>query len=677
MIFWKIKLRTLLLTGFLFTLIISSGLIISFTYAKYSKAIHRISLDTIDLASNRLYEKIGCVLQEIETLPELEAFFFKRYPGIDLNNTTLMTFFLGILKHTPRLYASYAGLPDGSYLIAIDLTMSNVGTLIFQPLPKDAAYVVLMRSPSNPNTHQVRAFFDQNCTLLSTKESATDFNVRTRPWYVGAEKATDLYWTDPYSNFYLQGEESLSVSEPFYDESGRLTWILGADLSFDLFSKFLEEQQPVSKHGKAYILGTQGKILLPKEEKSEKQKEIVSAAFHAFEKENASNFSYVFKNETYLASIHPFPTTYNKHWSIVFIAPLSDFFADLITTQQNAVLISLAVMAAALLLATLISIHISKPIVQIGHEIDRITRLDLDSTTRISSHIEEIKGIDTSVASMRNALRSFAHYVPKELAKQLMRKEHEIALGGVKKTISIFFTDIANFTSIAETLPIEKVSALLTEYFEVLTQVILSCGGTIDKYIGDSIMSIWGAPDDLPDFPARACTAALLCHTRLAALHEKRKNEEMPLFETRMGIKTGPAFVGNFGTAERMNYSAIGDAVNTAARLQALNKIYGTHIIIGEETVKAAGSQFLVRPLELVEVRGKKEKLKIYELAAQIDGAPEIRPDPETVELCTLFTQAYDLYEKGDLAGAKKAFQAIHKKFPGDPPTNLYLERLS
>jgi adenylate cyclase len=141
-----------------------------------------------------------------------------------------------------------------------------------------------------------------------------------------------------------------------------------------------------------------------------------------------------------------------------------------------------------------------------------------------------------------------------------------------------------------------------------------------------------------------------------------------------MGIKTGSAFVGNFGTAERMNYSAIGDAVNTAARLQALNKTYGTHIIIEEETLRATGTQFLVRPLGVVEVRGKKEKLKIYELVAQKKGEPEILPTPEKIELCTLFTQAYDLFEKGNLKEAQKVFETLHKKFPNDLPTKLYLD---
>jgi adenylate cyclase len=451
--------------------------------------------------------------------------------------------------------------------------------------------------------------------------------------------------------------------------------VVGADLSFNLFAKFLS-QQAITKKGKAFILNEKGEILLPQGSFGEEEKKIVSEALLHFKKTQADNFSFDIDGDPYLASVHEFATSYDKHWSILTVAPLSDFFHEFLVARRNAVIFSLVVLAIASLFIIIVSINISNPIIKITREIDRIARLDLDSEVRIDSHIKEIQLIDDAVAHMRNALRSFAHYVPKELAIQLMQKTHTIALGGEKKTLSIFFTDIENFTAIAETLPIEKLSPLLTEYFEILTKTIVDCGGTIDKFIGDSIMSIWGAPNDLPDFAAKACTAALLGQKGLSILHAKWKKKGLPIFDTRMGIKTGTVIVGNFGTTERMNYSVIGDTVNTASRLQTLNKTYHTHIIIGEETKINAGPQFVTRFLDTVEIRGKKGTARVYELLAKTGAEPEIAPEAGLIEFCDAFSKAVETLEKGNVADAKKRFQALLKTHPDDYPTQLYLDRV-
>jgi len=669
------KLRTLLLSVFLCTIIVSSGSIISFTYLKYSKSIHKFALGTIERAGLRIAEPIRCIAHESEMLPDLGQLFFQHYPEIDFKNINLITFFMGILKQVHFITTYCIAVPDGSYLLVLNLKLYESEPTAFSPVPKDAAYLALVKNQSIPNARETRAFFNKDFDLLETRQVVADYDPRTRPWYPGAKKAKSLYWSNPHPHYYIKTDTGVSVSQPFYDKTGQLTSIVGVELHLNIFSPFLKEQY-LSQHGTAYILDPNGRILLPEKLGNNIHERIVSAAFKIYENNKSPAFFYDFEDETYLASFQDFPTSYDNHWKILFIAPLSDFFADFLLTQRIAVFLSLAVLAIASILIIILSFHISKPIVQLSNEIDRIARLDLESKKRIISHIAEISRIDDSVASMRTAFRSFGHYIPKELAKQLIRKAQEIVLGGEKKTISIFFTDIVNFTSISENLPIEKLSALLTEYFELLTKVILDCGGTIDKYIGDSIMSIWGAPEDLPDFSTRACKAALLCQHRLVALNQQWEKKEKLIFETKMGIKTGPVFVGNLGTSERMNYSAVGDTVNTAARLQAMNKSYHTHIIIDEETLNTAGPHFLVRPLEIVEVRGKKNKLKIYELVAQIDGEPEIRPTPEQMELCTLFTEAYNAFEEGALEKAKTLFLALHEKFPDDYPTQLYLERL-
>ncbi len=361
---------------------------------------------------------------------------------------------------------------------------------------------------------------------------------------------------------------------------------------------------------------------------------------------------------------------------IILTSSLAIFILTYMEASKYWLAIFLGVIALASLLVIILSHYISKPIAELSQEIDRIAELDLDGDRSVSSWILEISRIDASIASMRTALRSFAHYVPGEIAKRLMLKEHEIALGGDKKTVTIFFTDISDFTAIAEVLPIETVNVLLTDHFDALSQIILQCGGLIDKYMGDSIMSLWGTTEGSPDHATRACKAALLCQVRLSELNAKQRQARMPVFTTRMGITTGPAIVGNFGTAIRMNYSAIGDAVNMAFRLQTLNKIYGTKILIGEETANAIGPRFLVRPLERIEVKGRKKKLKVFELVGAFEEEPSIAPTSDQIELCTAFTEGYAAFKRGDLNEAKRLFLAVRARFPGDLPTQLFLDRL-
>jgi adenylate cyclase len=257
-----------------------------------------------------------------------------------------------------------------------------------------------------------------------------------------------------------------------------------------------------------------------------------------------------------------------------------------------------------------------------------------------------------------------------------MQRGEEITLGGEKREITIFCSDIAGFTTISEAYPTEILTPLLAEYFDALSKIILEAEGTIDKYIGDSIMAFWNAPTEMPDHAMKACLVALRCQALLHKLNQQRKENNQPEFQTRFGINTGMVIVGNVGTTERMNYTVIGDAVNIAFRLQNTSKNYNTHILISEDVYKKVNHQFVVRPLDIVTVKGKKEEIKIYELVALREGEAEILAKPEEIQLCEAFTEAYEAFQQKNIERAKPLFEAIHAQFPDDLPTKLYLDRI-
>jgi adenylate cyclase len=204
-----------------------------------------------------------------------------------------------------------------------------------------------------------------------------------------------------------------------------------------------------------------------------------------------------------------------------------------------------------------------------------------------------------------------------------------------------------------------------------MSKIILKDSGTIDKYIGDGIMAFWGAPDSMPDHPIKACLAALDCQAFVTEFNQRQKQNGKPELKTRIGINTGIAIAGNIGTHERMNYTVIGDMVNTAARLEQMNKTYHTSIIISEAVMKKIGDLFLTRPLDFTEVKGRKEKIRIFELIHLRSSATSSQ-----LALAQEFTQAYENFYAGHLSAAREQFRAILEKFPEDYPTHMYLERL-
>jgi adenylate cyclase len=201
------------------------------------------------------------------------------------------------------------------------------------------------------------------------------------------------------------------------------------------------------------------------------------------------------------------------------------------------------------------------------------------------------------------------------------------------------FTDIAGFTTITENLPPARLAEALHLYLDALTAVIQrDTGGTIDKYIGDAIMTFWNAPEPLPDHALRACNAALRCREAEEALMASDAWRGLPQFRTRFGLHCGPAIVGHFGGSERLNYTAVGDTVNLAARLEGLNKTYGTTIIASEAIVRAVGGTFVFRQLDIVAAKGKQQATRIYELLG-----PAATPRTEVVER---YERAFDFYQR-------------------------------
>jgi class 3 adenylate cyclase len=268
--------------------------------------------------------------------------------------------------------------------------------------------------------------------------------------------------------------------------------------------------------------------------------------------------------------------------------------------------------------------------------------------------------------------KAFSTYVSDDVVKEIIADPSRLKLGGIKRHMSAMFTDIQGFTSVSERLDPEDLVSLLNRYLTAMSDVILREKGTIDKYEGDAIIAFFGAPLDLEDHAVRACMSAVAIKRTEKELNKIILEEGLssaPLL-TRIGINTGSMVAGNMGTENKMNYTIMGNTVNLAARLEGVNKQYGTWVLAAESTVREAGNRFLTRRLDRVRVVGIKEPVRIYELVETMDAAKD-----REKELIGRFEKALDRFEEQDWAGAADDFRSLAGLFPEDNPARFYLSR--
>ncbi len=260
---------------------------------------------------------------------------------------------------------------------------------------------------------------------------------------------------------------------------------------------------------------------------------------------------------------------------------------------------------------------------------------------------------------------AFRQYLSPTVIEQLIAQPDRLKLGGERKELSIFFSDLQGFTSISEMLSPEDLTSLLNEYLSAMTDIILEEGGTIDKYEGDAIIAFWNAPLDQPDHADRAVRSALRCQAKLAEMRPGfRERVGRDLF-MRVGINTGAAVVGNMGSSARFDYTMLGDAVNLAARLEGINKQFGTYTMISRMTLERTTGGFAARELSRVAVVGRKEPVVVYEPMT-------IEEHARNAEILQRFADGLENYYRGDFSAAEQVFRGIAAE---DPAAAAYAER--
>jgi adenylate cyclase len=272
----------------------------------------------------------------------------------------------------------------------------------------------------------------------------------------------------------------------------------------------------------------------------------------------------------------------------------------------------------------------------------------------------------------RKVRGAFQQYLSPEVIRRLLENPDQVKPR--KTEITVMFSDVRGFTTISEKLDAQELAALLNDYLTDMTRIVFQANGTLDKYIGDAVMAFWGAPFEDPGHTTHACRAALEMIARLKEMQREWKAGGKPVLDIGVGLNTGVASVGNMGSELRYGYTALGDTVNLSSRLEGLNKEYGTHILVSENTCLAAEDPLLIfRELDLIRVKGKLDPVTLYELVAS-RGTPE-GDAPDLAERLDLFARGRACYRERRWRDAKTVFEKLVERWPDDGPARMYVNR--
>lgn len=382
-------------------------------------------------------------------------------------------------------------------------------------------------------------------------------------------------------------------------------------------------------------------------------------------------FDFKHGGNRYVGIFTQFPRYTGLDWQAGVIIPEDEFFYFVRRNTRIVMAASTVLVLLAVVLGYIFSRRLSRPLNELADEMDKIQNFDLTSGKAIVSSITDVDNMVMSFYKMRQGLRSFGKFVPADIVRQLIAQEGDAHLQGEKRQLTVHFSDIEGFTTVSESIPPEQLVELLAEYLGEMSRIIAEENGTVDKYIGDAVMAFWGAPQPVADHAHRAARAALRCQKRLAELEKKWQAEGKPIFRARIGLNTGDIIVGNMGSAERLNYTVIGDAVNLASRLEGINKYYGTRIIVGETTQKLIADTYATRLLDFVAVKGKSEAIRIYELVSEKHAIDEV-----SGRFIAHYETAIGHYRLQQWEAAEKEFQAALAVRP-DEAAEIMLGRIA
>ncbi|MBR0740702.1 adenylate/guanylate cyclase domain-containing protein [Bradyrhizobium liaoningense] len=680
----RIGFRTSIVTLFVAVVLFVGLTLVYLSFNRVSKITQTAASTFIDkvaqLGADRVDSKFRNVRDNLEILAGLPSI---QSAEIE-DNSRLYGLMASMLRNNPQIFNLYVGYEDGSFLEMDVIDRAKPAFRTSLGVEEDAAFRVVIISRTGASASApVTVYLSDNLIQVAETKAPTSYDPRQRPWYVEAFKDQKTLLTGPYV-FFATGQPGYTLRTVL--KEGR-RGVVAADLLLNRLEEMLDEQK-LGDSGLAFLFDDSARIVGHPEmsrlmdEIPERGDELprVSAiklpglarAVEAWRKGGASQqFFADDAGRSYVAAFHGIETAGNANIKLAVIAPLDEFFAKIISERTGLFVLALGFVLGMLPLAIWLGSMLARSLRNLAQQTDEIQHFQLADQPRLHSAIDEINELGRSVFTMRTAIRNFSSFVPRPIVRQLIESGASIELGGTRREVTVLFTDVADFTAKTERADPSEVMIFTSRYFAALSETIMEHHGTIDKFIGDAVMALWNAPDDDADHVVHACEAVLACVKRNGELNDQFREAGWPAYVTRFGLHVGDAVVGNVGSSERMNYTALGATINLAARLEGLNKNYGTQILASADVRARVGSRFAFRSVDEIRPKGFAEAVAIYELRGERVGN-----DGPELAFCERWDVVYASIRHEEASAALRRVSDFLQEYPRDGVAQYHVERL-
>jgi adenylate cyclase len=538
-----------------------------------------------------------------------------------------------------------------------------------------------------------RTFYDTWEHVVGQYTVPTTTDYRTTSAYPETKRTGTLAVSDPQINVDT-GYPIINLRVPILRD-GTFIGSAGATITPIVLSQFLATHR-ASPHSTAIIADpTDGKVIAAADR--EKSVRVVNdrlevARLDNIDDENAreayrlrrqtNEQNFLFRSPSngreLSASFARFPISFRHQWEALILTPTDDFIGELEKTNRQVLIIIIALSALELFLIYLLARRLSQPIESVSQDLKSVETLSFDQPLSRPSRVREIAQLQAAASLLRNSLQSFCSFAPVDVVRDLIKSGIPLHLGVEKRFLTILFADLEDFSTHAERSEPDALLDQMSVYFEQVSRAIADEQGTVDKFIGDGIMAFWGAPSALSDHVRHACAGALRAARRMERVNERWRAEGKPTLRIRIGLNCAEVLVGNIGSSDRFSYTAIGDGVNVAARLEGMNKTFGTTICISDSVFNTIEVEIVARPLRHVQVKGRRQEFMIYELLGMANSDdPELAVRPDDRRLNDMTWAASKCLEAGDFGGATRGYRAILGQFPFDGVAKAMLSTCS
>ena len=679
------------------------------TYRHATRVSLDLSADILAELSAKVIAETSARFEVARDIAEINALLV-REQGLD-DHQALFRLFGRQLSLLPEIESIYVAGPEGDF-IQVRSAPQKVTRLIRRREQPDGRA---------PRAIERLIYRDADFAPIAHINGDASYDPRQRDWYSQALAAEGLQWSSVYP-FASTGEPGMTAAVAVRGPDGSLVGVIGVDISLSSLSRFLSEQR-IARGGIALILGADRRLIAypqsielrqamhrvpdqgPNQNKVAERagaapvvaQAAMSTGLPRIDDLGASWLVDAYQQglqavrisainrveyrltrtdgQRYLSQWQAFPAEVGDDWQLMIVVPETSLLESARRLFSEAAVISLILLLAAAIAVSFLALRLFQPLKRLVRNTELIREFRFADVKRVPSRFAEIKAMDEALWKMSQGLRSLEKFVPIDVGRRLIQSGKRAEPEAEVRELTLLFTGASDLASLCEALPPARITELLARQLDIFTNTILRHKGTIDNFLGESILAFWGAPVAVEDSVDRACRAVLACRDAETALHAEwarslAPGEPAPPLNL-FSVHHGRAIVGTIGSRQRMSWTAIGDNVALGWDLHQLNRRYGTRIIISGEARQQVAERYWTRRLDVLPLSSGARKLEVFELINRRDQMLS----PEQLEAIRQYETGLEALLEADWERAEALFQPLADRDPTDLAVTLMLSR--